>query len=80
MYHFPLRERLEALLGTSKYRELLRYAQKRKSNDDYFSDVQDTPSTLIRFLLCICCMRGMMGNVRYGQCGMCNDSVDLIGV
>ena len=43
VFYFPLKKRLEALMRTARYRHLLTYEHRRKKNDEYYSDVYDSP-------------------------------------
>lgn len=42
-WYFPIREQLRPLLKLPAYRELLKYESQRVHNDDFMSDVYDSP-------------------------------------
>ena len=44
VYHFPLKERVEALINTPAYASLLDHENVRRSNPTWASDVYDTPA------------------------------------
>ena len=50
VFYFPLKARLEALVRTKRYRDLLTYEYRRKSNDEYFTDVYDCPGVFSMFV------------------------------
>jgi hypothetical protein len=46
VYHFPLKDRVESLINTRAYADLLQHEYTRRSNPDWYADVYDTPAWL----------------------------------
>ena len=71
VYYFPLKRRLQALLQTPHYRNLLQFESVRNSNRRFFTDVYDAPAWENA-------MRGVPKSQRYGLL-FCMDGYDGIG-
>lgn len=44
IYYFPIAERMQALMQTKRFEHCANYELRRRSNDDFMTDLQDSPA------------------------------------